>query len=215
MHRRRPASLSGLSLLAISDPTAGIPFLPILRELHALLDDASVVYAVVGGVAVARAGGFRTTGDIDVLLRKEEWRGLVESAGSGGVFRLGPDWAEHRASGVPVDLLFAGDDWELPFLLPDPASVREWDPVAGAWFMQPVRLLELKAAVHASKLREFGEATAAKDLADLRSLLEAEPKLGAPTVVASLHPSVREVVAKTIAEIASYREKRPRPGAFE
>jgi hypothetical protein len=212
MPRRRPASLSGLSLLAISDPTGGIPFLPILRELHALLDGASMVYAVVGGVAVARAGGYRTTGDIDVLVRRAEWDRLVEGADKGGVFRLGADWAEHGPSGVPIDMLFSGDDWDLPFFLQDPASVREWDEAAGAWFMQPVPLLELKAAVYASKLREFGEATAARDLSDLRSLLEAAPELGAPAVVASLHPSVRKIVDRTTAEISGYRKKRPHPG---
>ncbi|MFP4431880.1 MAG: hypothetical protein ACLFPV_11575 [Spirochaetaceae bacterium] len=212
MPRRRPASLSGLALLAVSDATAAIPFLPILRELHALFDNASVVYAVVGGVAVARAGGFRTTGDIDVLVRGVEWRGLAEGADKGGSFRFGPDWAEHRPSGVPIDTLFAGDDWDLPFELPDPTAVREWDEAAGAWFMRPVRLVELKAAVYNSKRREYGDATAARDLADLRSLLQAKPELGAPAVVASLHPSVREIVAKTTEEISRYRKKRPRPG---
>lgn len=212
MQPRRPPSISGLALLAISDAAAEVPFLPILRELHALLDGASVVYTVMGGVAVARAGGYRTTGDIDLLVRKDEWRGFAEGADKGGSFRLGPAWAEHRASGVPIDLLFAGDDWDLPFLLSDPVSVREWDDNAGAWFMQPARLLELKAAVYTSKRREFGEATAARDLADLRAILEAEPSLGTPAAVASFHPSVREIVAKTAGEIARYRKKRPRPG---
>jgi hypothetical protein len=75
--------------------------------------------------------------------------------------------------------------------------------------MEPLRLLELKAAVHVSKRREFGEATAARDLEDVRAILAARPELAAPEALESLQPSVRALVARTAGEIEAYRKRKP------
>ena len=184
------------------------PFRGVIEELHRFLEDRGVVYAVIGGVAVARAGTFRTTGDIDILVRREAWHHLEES--KSGAFRIGPDWAVHRESEVPIDVLFAGDDSDLPFLLPDPETSREWDKSGGGWFMTPVRLLELKAGIYLSKLAEFGPATAAKDLSDVTLLLSTREELRASDGVEALHPSVQETVRRAIAEVEQFRRKRPK-----
>ncbi|MFP4211320.1 MAG: hypothetical protein ACLFR8_08765 [Alkalispirochaeta sp.] len=206
---RSGTNISGVFLFGLAVPGAAIPFRHVLQELNEFLSGSNVAYAVTGGVAVARSGSSRTTGDIDVLLRRDEWHRLLES-GNTTAFDTGPDWATHRASSTPIDLLFAGDDWDLPFLLPDPEEVREWDAAAGAWFMAPRPLVELKAAVYLSKRREYGEATAAHDLADLSALLTANPDLRADAVIDGLHPSVRHVVASTRREVERYRRKRPK-----
>jgi len=203
------ANISGVLLFALPGPGGHVPFRYVLNELHGVLSRNNVTYAIIGGVAVARSGSSRTTGDIDVLLRRDEWNGLLESGNTAG-FETGPDWATHRESSTPVDLLFAGDDWELPFLLPDPEKVREWDADVGAWFMAPPALIELKAAVYLSKRAEYGEATAAHDLADLSALLTANAGLREDVVIEALHPSVRDVVVKTRREVERYRRKQPK-----
>jgi hypothetical protein len=189
-------------------PGAEIPFLSLLRELNEALVAAETCYAVIGGVAAARAGGSRTTGDIDVLVDREGW-GRFQATPHDN-FTVGADWARHNSSGVSIDVLFAGDDWDLPFVLPVPEEVREWDERAGAWFMRPVHLLALKAAVHRSKLREIGAATAAKDLADVRAILESDPTLLAAQELKDLPAEIIELLHRTMDEIAAYRQKTPR-----
>ena len=209
MHAGGPAAhLSGVLLLGFPVPGTGLPFSAVLQELHRWLTHNNVVYTVIGGVAVVRHGASRTTGDIDLLVRPHEWARLQESAAV--PFQIGPDWAIHDGSGTPIDVLYAGDDWDLPFLLPDPESVREWDPAVGAWFVTPAALLELKAAVYLSKRAEYGDATAAHDLADVAALLSGNRELGKDAVLESLHPSVRDVIRTTLREVERYRRKQPK-----
>lgn len=202
------AHLSGVLLFGFPVPGGALPFHEVLKALHRWLSRNTIVYTVIGGVAVVRSGSSRTTGDIDLLVRQVEWNRLRETAPD-SEFCVGPDWAKHHESGTPVDLLFAGDDWELPFLLPDPEHVREWDPAVGAWFMRPAALLELKAAVYLSKKADYGEATAAHDLADVTSLLTANPDLRDEALLKTLHPSVQELLETTRQEVQRYRRKQP------
>jgi hypothetical protein len=206
-----PDRLRGWPLLAATSPTQSIPFSSVVRDLQEMLEENGVRYAIVGGVAVVRLGSARTTGDIDVLLRRDEWRALLAAPSkSPGAFELREDSAAHQPTGTPIDLLFAGDDWELPFLLPDPARVREWDEALGAWFMKPAALLQLKASVYQSKLAEYGAATAAKDLNDVYSLLSARRELRDPELLASLHPHVRQTILQAIEEIEKREERGPK-----
>ncbi len=196
---RRPPSLSGFSLLALSVPAAELPYLVVLRELHAFLETGGATYAVIGGVAVVRSGAARTTGDIDILVRRDEWS-LLESTST---IQKGPDWAEYLPQHIPIDVLFTGDDWDLPFLLPDPEAVREWDAGFGVWFMAPAPLLELKSAVYIAKSRDFGAATAAKDLADVFSLMDRHPELRSEELISTFHPTVRDALRSVSRELAS------------
>ena len=203
--------LSGVLIFGLPVPGTAPPFFEIVRELHEWLSGNDVSYAIVGGVAVVRSGASRTTGDIDVLVRRDEWNRLLK-AGHEERFATGPDWATHRESGTPVDVLFTGDDWDLPFLLADPERAREWDSVVGAWFMAPAALLELKAAVYLSKRAEYGEAPAAHDLADVTALLTANPHLRDDALIETMDPSVRAVIKTIRHEVARYRQKRPPRG---
>lgn len=139
-----------------------------------------------------------------------ELHGLLAEPGRSETFTIVRDSARHRKSGIPVDVLFGGDDWDLPFLLPDPTTVREWEPSIGAWFIRPTALLELKAAVYLSKNAEYGPATAARDLADVHALLQVNGYLRGDETIHSLHPSVRDVVRTAAREVERYRSKKPR-----
>ena len=209
----RPEKLKGWPLLAASSPAQSIPFSSVIRDLHATLQAGGVTYAIIGGVAVARAGSSRTTGDIDLLLRREEWAGVLEAPLQRGAhrrFELANDGATHKPSGVSIDILFAGDDWDLPFLLPDPGDVREWDRAAEAWFIKPARLLELKAAIYLSKMNEYGASVAAKDLYDVSALIAARPELRNTAQIEQFHPSIQETVRKTVVEIERREERGPK-----
>lgn len=203
--RRR---VSGVSLLAMNAPGTGIPFLTVIRALNDALYASKTEYAIIGGVAVVRAGGARTTGDVDILVESGGWERFRSRRND--EFGVGADWARHRGSGVSVDVLFSGDDWELPFPLPDPRTSREWDDEVGAWFMRPVHLVGLKAAVYLSKRDEFGEATAAKDLSDVRAILEANPTLAEAPELLNLPDEITALLTRTAAEIKAYYPKRPR-----
>jgi hypothetical protein len=206
--------LRGLSVLIANgaghvpiDPSVNSPILVALHDLHRALADLEIEYAIVGGLGVVRIGAQRTTGDIDVLVDRIEWerfRSAAESVGPAATaeqFRVGADWAEHCGTGMPVDALFAGDDWDLPFLLPKPGDIRVWDVSFGAFFLKPDQMLQLKAAVYLSKQREFGPATAAKDLADVTAILEAQPDLGSEAAVHDMPPDVQQVIRSAVREI--------------
>lgn len=209
----RPRELRGWPLLAATSPTERIPFGSVVGNVHKCLEAAGLTYAVIGGVAVARAGVYRTTGDIDLLLRREEWRRVVEAPERGEIhpnFGVGYDWATHKASGLTINLRFSGEGWGLPFLLPDPAMVREWDVQAEAWFIRPASLLELKAAVYQSKLQEFGVSVAAKDLYDVSTLLSARQELRKAEMIDRMHRSVRETLRKAVADIEREEKSGPK-----
>jgi hypothetical protein len=71
------------------------------------------------------------------------------------------------------------------------------------WFMAPAPLLELKGAVYIAKNREFGAATAAKDLADVFSLMDSRPELRTEGVISTVHPAVQDVIRSVAREITS------------
>ena len=207
----KPRPLRGAELLAAMGPSGSgghiVPFASVLADLHNWMGAHSVSYCVIGGVASARSGSARTTGDIDVLVSPHDWRHRdSRHCESDTVFETGQDWMRHVPSGTPVDVLFAHDDWELPFLLPAAAEVREWDDALGCWFMQPRCLLLLKAAVYQSKLEEFGRATAAKDLADVYSLLSADRSL---CTVADDEAAAYPTLAGLIEEVCQELPARP------
>lgn len=191
-------------------PGQAIPFIDVVRELAAALHQSATPYAIIGGVAAARAGGARTTGDIDILTEAAGWARFCGSRPPR--FSFEGDFARHVASGITVDVLFAGDDWDLPFVLPRPQDVSEWDPQAEAWFMRPWELVVLKAAVHLAKLRQYGAATAAKDLADVHAILSAHPDL-VPSRAGELNELPSEIAGllrRTLGEISRPTRRGPR-----
>jgi hypothetical protein len=166
------------------------PLVGTLRKLHTILDRQDIPYAVIGGMAVIRCGGHRTTHDIDILIRREDWERVKTS--NPQEFECGIDTAVDTRNGIPVNVLFSDDDWDMLFLLPDPASVGEYDESFGAYFMRLDHLLELKTAVYLQKLKDDGIEFAAKDLADVVELIRNNRGKITPATIDSLHPGVRQ-----------------------
>jgi predicted nucleotidyltransferase len=141
-----------------------------LRRLHELLSRRGVAYCVVGGVAVVRNGATRTTHDIDILVDRPGWRSIH---GTHDSFAIGPESALDEETGIPIDAIFPGDEWEMAIELPPPESIAEFDTDLGAWFATLPALVAIKTAVYLRKRADEGEELAAKDLADIVSLVQA------------------------------------------
>jgi hypothetical protein len=169
------------------------------RKLHKILTDKKVPYVIIGGLAVVRNGAVRTTHDVDVLLRKEDWDRVSPLLNKW--FDIQQDHAEDRENGVPVDVLYSGDDWDMVLPLPEPAEVAEFDQELGANFLGLGQLLQLKTAVYLAKKRDDGIELAAKDLADVVELLKANPDRVTPSLLAGLHPVVRAELKRVLKKL--------------
>jgi hypothetical protein len=166
------------------------PLLDTARRLHALFAAAQIPYVIIGGLSVVRNGAVRTTIDVDVLLRREDWpraRASLDPA-----FETGADQAKDRTNGVDVDFLFSGSEWDMLVPLPDPSATTEYDERLGANFLSLRGILELKTAVYLQKKREEGIEGAAKDLADVVALVRANGEAIGPGLLDSMHPSIRK-----------------------
>ena len=172
--RGRRAILRGVTATEVlrinGDGGSESPLMCTVRRLHAWLDGHGVAYCVVGGLAVVRTGWVRTTHDVDVLVDRDGWAAAPADAS----IAVEGDSARDRITGIAIDILFPGDDWEMVIPLPEPAQVREYDEDLGAWFIAPAPLVAVKTAVYLSKLAEYGAELAAKDLTDVVELLRAD-----------------------------------------
>ena len=172
--RGRRAILRGVTATEVlrinGDGGSESPLMRTVRRLHAWLDGHGVAYCVVGGLAVVRTGWVRTTHDVDVLVDRDGWAAAPADAS----IAVEGDSARDRITGIAIDILFPGDDWEMVIPLPEPAQVREYDEDLGAWFIAPAPLVAVKTAVYLSKLAEYGAELAAKDLTDVVELLRAD-----------------------------------------
>jgi aminoglycoside-2''-adenylyltransferase len=129
-----------------------------VREVFARLE---LDYVLVGGLAVIHHGYVRATRDIDLLVERDDLGRVERLLGSGGFERTSQGHLCHSASGVDVDLLFAGDP--IPprerARFPSPAAVgrstREGDVVDLPWLVA----LKLHAGRH-------------RDLADVVGLIQ-------------------------------------------
>jgi hypothetical protein len=158
-----------------------VPLLAALRDLVVWFQDAPTPGTVIGGVAASLLGRPRVTRDIDalVLLDESEWEAfLAKGAGFGFVPRLSDALTfarqarvllvRHEASGIDIDIAFGA----LPF--EEEAVARTvWHDVGGIRIPLPLPedLLIMKAVAHRPR-----------DMADIESILDAQPKLDLPRV---------------------------------
>jgi hypothetical protein len=161
----------------------------VIRRFHALCSALDLPYCVVGGMAAIRHGLLRTTGDVDILTYKKDWRKALPLEGE--ISSEGLDSCLDTQTRVRFDILFADEDWEMVIPMPDPREVGEYDEKTGANFIGLHDLVQLKMAVYLSKLKEFGPATAAKDLGDVQGLIKNNLAKFSKEVVAGYHPALR------------------------
>lgn len=85
--------------------------LPAVREL---MESAGVAFKLVGGLAVIHHGYIRTTEDIDVLVEAGSQDRFDARLEPSGFARETPHRLRHRATGVAVHLLVAGEPMPRP-----------------------------------------------------------------------------------------------------
>jgi hypothetical protein len=183
------------------------PLLETAKKLHRLLARQDAVYVIIGGLSVIRNGAVRSTRDIDVLVRKEDWPRIRQALSKG--FQVEVESAIDLDTDVPVDFLFAGDDWDMIIALPDPAQVLEYDSELGANFLSLPAILELKTATYLQKKRDEGIEIAAKDLADVVELLENNRNTLSPELFGSFHPRIGKELARIAKKLRRRQEQAP------
>ena len=146
------------------------PLLDTLHRLDTLFTDSNLHYAVVGGMAVIRNGAHRTTIDIDILIRAQDWNHIRENPPD--FLNVEPDYAVDRINNVDINILFPGNEWDMEIELPNPEDINERDEDLKGMFAALIPLLTIKCAVYRKKLKEDGIEIAAKDLYDLSELLK-------------------------------------------
>lgn len=194
--------MTGSEILRRNGDFIRSPLIETVRNLHCLFSSAGVPYAVVGGMAVVRSGAVRTTVDVDILTERAGWERLRRANPEG--FELGTDHGVDRATGVDIDVLFPGDEWEMVIPVPEPDAVKELDDEVGAFYIDLVHLIEWKTAVYMKKRAEDGIELAAKDLADVVALAENNPASIDADFIGRLHPSVRAEYANIAGKVKKY-----------
>jgi hypothetical protein len=201
--------MSGLRILALNgDMSANSALMDAIRRFHALCSSRGLPYCVVGGAAVIRNGYRRTTEDIDILTRKDEWMRLLPIEGE--IHSVGIDGCVDSRTGLTIDVLFTEDNWGMPTPMPDPASVGEFDEEYGANFIGLHNLVQLKAAVYLSKLREHGEDVASKDRSDIFELIRRSLPQFTREMIQSYHPAVRKHCMKAYEAALRSEHRKPR-----
>lgn len=182
--------MAGERLLQQNGDFKDSPLIKTVRRVHRVFSSRNLSYAVVGGMAAVRNGAVRTTVDVDVLVSKGDWEIIRGNTPKGFQVRL--DHAIDTETGVEIDILFPGDDWEMLIPVPEPNSVRVFDREIGAFYIDLLPLIEWKTAVYIKKREEDGIEIAAKDLADVVALTENNIDLVDEDFINAVHPAVRK-----------------------
>jgi hypothetical protein len=179
---------AGMTLRLNGDMKRDSPMMEVVRRFRALCSRRGLSYCIVGGMAVIRNGYPRTTMGIDILTHRDEWMKMLPLEGE--ISSEGIDQCVDGRTGVRIDVLFA--DWGMPTGMPDPGKAGEFDEELGATFMGLHDLVQMKAAVYLSKLREQGEDVASKDRSDVFELISRNLSRFSKEIVQAYHPAVRE-----------------------
>lgn len=153
-----------------------------LPAMRRLLHASGASFKLVGGVAVVHHGYVRTTRDLDVLLEPVSEQLFDEALlQEHGFERLGRRQLRHLATGVPVDLLVAGEPMPRPgaprYPSPSALAASRRDPDFGDLH----GLLELKLDVARHQ-----------DLADVVALLKKLDEGEYLRLEAALPPGLRQ-----------------------
>jgi histone H3/H4 len=182
--------MTAAQVLKLNGNMRDSPLMEVVRRFHALATAKELPYCVVGGMAVIRNGYERTTMDIDILTFKEAWRHLLPLKGR--ISSQGPENCVDSEAGVTIDIRFADEDWEMAIPMPDPRNVGEYDEGLGARFIGLHALVQLKMAVHISKLQKSGMEVAAKDLSDVYELIRRSLPKFSKEIIQTYDSAVRE-----------------------
>ncbi len=141
-----------------------------LHKIVAKLDELSIPYAIVGGMALFRHGFRRFTEDVDILVTRDQLRVIHEKLAGLGYL---PPFEKSRhlrdtEFGVKIEFIvtgdFPGDGKKKPVAFPDPNDVAV--DLDGIRYIGLPHLVELKLA---SGMTNPGRL---KDLADVLELIQ-------------------------------------------
>jgi hypothetical protein len=155
-------------------------------RVREFLGARGIDFAVAGGVAVCLHGYRRNTVDLDLLVRAGDV-GALQAALEAEGFSWCPGDREFRApSGIPVQLLVAGERAGpgQPVVFPDPRDPNCRTEIEGLPVLTLAKLIELKLACGLGNLRRTH-----KDFADVVELIAANRLDG--SFARHLHKSVR------------------------
>jgi len=140
-----------------------------LRRIARRLDELSVAYAIVGGMALFRHGFRRFTEDVDVLVTREGLKTIhehLEGRGYLPLFEHGKNLRDTEL-GVRIEFLvtgqYPGDGKPKPVAFPDPAEV--------AVEMDTVKYIRLPALIEMKLASGMTSAARGQDLVDVQRLI--------------------------------------------
>jgi hypothetical protein len=201
--------MTAAEILQLNGNMRDSPLMEVVRRFHALSSSHELPYCVIGGMAVIRNGYARTTMDVDILTYRRDWQKLLPIEGE--ISSTGSESCVDIRTDVPIDILFADDDWQMPMSMPDPRKVREYDQELGAWFIGLHALVQLKTAVYLDKLREHGEDVASKDRSDVYELISRNLAEFSKEVIHDYDPAVRIHCMRAFEAAARAEKSRKRP----
>ena len=203
-------AMTAAQILRLNGNMRDSPLIDVVRRVHALCSLRQLPYCIVGGMAVIRNGYPRTTMDVDILTLKKAWLKVLPLEGE--ISSQGIDNCVDGKTGVTIDILFADEDWGMLIPMPDPQNVGEYDEELGARFIGLHDLVQLKMAVHLSKLQESGIEVAAKDLSDVYELMSRSLPRFSKEVIQTYDAAIRSRCMRTFERVvqASKTTKRPR-----
>ncbi len=159
----------------------------VLESLKRRFAEEGIPFAVLGAIAVAKYGHFRTTEDLDILTTKEGLDRIHERFSGRGInpraagLRKKLIETEHY---VPIDVITAGEPaggQGSPIFYPDPSGPG-FVSVEGVLYPTLERLIEFKLASHVWGNR-------LQDAADVQRLVQVN-RLD-ESLAQSLHPALR------------------------
>lgn len=161
-----------------------------VRRIAARLDQISVPYAVVGGIALQHFGIGRSTQDVDILVSSTADLARVHGDLIGHGYIIKSPGSRHlrdEVTRVRVEFLiggeYPGDGRPKPVAFPTPAEAGEQDD-SGLHFVNLRALIEMKLASAKSAAHRI------KDRADVLELIHVCGLT--PSFAESLNPYVRE-----------------------
>lgn len=165
-------------------------------DSHAILRDAGIPHAIVGGVAVCLHGYRRNTVDLDLLVRRDD-QAKVKAALEAAGYVWSKEHAEFRTpSGIPVQFLLSGEraGKGAEVVLPDPNAPGVTVELEGLHVVRLAKIVEMKLASGLGSPRRTH-----RDLADVVELIAVHQlsRSFARFLHKSLRPAFRELVEQS------------------
>jgi hypothetical protein len=188
-----------------------------LTSLTKELKKQEIDYAIIGGLAVYHYGYERTTNDIDLIIREEDFKKFEDYYKNGKIFdyrlksgnmwaKIGPfskyKWVD-KITKVNIDLISTAENLKNGLIVPFPdPKETEKDKSTGIYYIKLHHLISLKLGAY----KEQGLYKRGKDQVDVIELIK---HLKLPIKFADLlHPEVRDLFIEIQTNLAQSKPSR-------